>query len=110
MTRLDPAERSRAPLGVTADGRALGDPHQVGPREDHHPRPPKRPDWFAEEPAGEQTTLPEGVECIEQHEVEVTRQPAMLEPIVEDEQLRLELLDRDLGEPDAVAILEVGDV
>ena len=104
--RSGPARRSASRR--IAGARRLVD--QVGPREDDHAGPPQRADRLAEQPAGEEPAQAERVEGVEQDEVEVARQPAMLEAVVEDEQLGLQLLDGDRAPGDPVRVLEVGDV
>src|SRR5208282_4808566 len=60
--------------------------------------------------AREEFSKPEGIEGVEHDQVEITRQPAMLEPVVEDDQLRLQLGGGDGRELDPVRVLKVGNV
>ena len=45
-------------------------------------------------PRGKEPAQPEGIEGIEHDKVEIASQPAMLEPVVKDDQLRFQLARR----------------
>ncbi len=92
--RSGPARRS-ASARMAARSAGLD---QVGPRQDHDVGPPQRANRLAEQAAGQQSSQPERIEGIDQHQVEVAREPTMLEAVVEHQQLGLELLDRDPGQ------------
>src|SRR5947209_2921687 len=51
-----------------------------------------------------------GVGRVDQHNVEIARQPAMLEAVIEYEDLALQFLDRDTGEGDTVGSLQMGHI
>ena len=97
-----PAERPGRPLGPAPDRPARRLVDQVGPREHDHPGPPERPDRLAEQAPREDPAQAERVEGVEQDDVEVAGEPAVLEPVVEDQHLALQLLDRDPGQVDPV--------
>ena len=63
---------------------------QVGPREDDRGGAAERGDRLSEEPTGKKPPQTEGVEGVEHDQVKIASQPAMLEPVVEDDQLGLE--------------------
>ena len=111
MPRLDPVQRPGTSLGLGPDRRSLGRADQVGPRQDDHAGAPQRADRLAEQAAREQMPQPERLERIEQHHVEVARQPPMLKPVVEHDQLGLELVRRrSCASATRSAILKMGDV
>ena len=110
MPRLDPSGMTGEPLGPVPDRLAVRCGNLVGPREDYQAGPAERSGRLAQEPAGEETAEAEGVGGVEQDDVQVAREPAVLEAVVEDEELRVKLLDRDPGDPDPVGVLEVRDV
>ena len=108
---LDPAQRAGLPFGLGADRRPLGRVDQVGPRQDDHVRrAAASATGSRSRPRGNRSTQAERLEGIDQHQVEVARQPPMLEAVVEHEQLGLELVDGDPAERDAIGVLEMGDV
>ena len=66
---------------------------------------------LAQEPTGKQPPQTERVEGVEHDDVEIARQPAMLEPVVEDDQLCLQFeRRRSRRSLTAVRVLKVGDV
>ena len=61
-------------------------------------------------PRREEPAQAERIEGVEHHEVEVAGQAAVLEAVVEDDQLGFQLVHGDPGERDAIGILEMRDV
>ncbi len=61
-------------------------------------------------PRGNRFPRPNGSSRVDEDDIEVARQAAMLEPVVQHEQLRFKLLDGHPGQPGAIAVLKVGDV
>ena len=70
----------------------------------------ERADRLSHQPTREEFSEPEGVEGVEHDQVEIARQPTMLEPVVENDQLRLQLDGGDGRELDPVGVLKVGNV
>ena len=66
---------------------------EISPRQHDDVRAPERSDRLAEQPSGKETAEPEWLQRVEQDDIKVARQPAMLKSVVQHDQLGLQLLD-----------------
>ncbi len=64
----------------------------------------------AEQSSWEKMIGPERVECVQQHDIEVSPEPPMLKPVIQHQHLRLQLLDRDVSQRRPVSILQMRDI
>ncbi len=65
---------------------------------------------FSQQAAGELPAAARRGRCVNEDDLQVSRQSAMLHPVVEDEDFRFQLLCRNLRDPDPVGALQVGHV
>ncbi len=83
---------------------------EVGPGDEREVGATQTGAWFAEQAPGEQMPVAPGVERVDQDEIEVPGEAAVLEAIVEDQQLRGEFFAGNAGGGDAVGVLQMGDI
>jgi hypothetical protein len=98
------------PFGFGADRSAVRISDQVRPRENDDTRAPERSNGLAKQPAWAQVRKPKWLEGIEQDDIEIARQPAVLEPIVEHDQLAFELHRGDPCEASAIRTLKMRNI
>ena len=70
-------------------------------------RPAKTGERLAQCAAGEDVFETERLERVEEHDIEIAAQTAVLESIIKEQQLRIEILDSHFGGGDAIAVLYV---
>ena len=73
-------------------------------------RPPQSGWRLAQQAARQQVAVAPRGRRVDQHEVEVAAQPAVLKAVVEDEHFAFQLLDGGAGQGDAVGPLQVRHV
>jgi hypothetical protein len=89
-------------LRRAANAFPFGRGHEVGPGENDKVRAPEGPNRFSQKSTGKQSPATEGIQGINQDDVEVAGKPPVLESVVEDQNLGVELLDRDSREHHAI--------
>jgi hypothetical protein len=108
--RFQPQSVWREPLDAFTDRVPHFGAEQVGAGEYDHVSARQVRERLAEQAAGQQSFAAERVEAVEQHDVEVAMEAAMLEGVVEQDELRAMLVDRLLGGGMAIAVLEMGNI
>jgi hypothetical protein len=73
----------------------------------NHARPLQASERLTQQAAGKKPPMPPGIGGIDQHEIKVPLQAAMLKAIIQNQQLALQLLHRGSGQGDAVRALEM---
>ncbi len=110
MARLDDRHGGSQALQLTAQRRQGAGIDLVAPGQDHQVGPPHAAGRLTQQTARQQMAVTPGHGGIEQHQVHVTGQPAMLESVVEDQDLAFELLQRGPGQGNTIRPLQVRHV
>ncbi len=110
VSRFHPASWTSPALGFGTDHRAIREADQVGPGQDDDGGTPQRSYRLAEQPAWKQAPQPEWLERVQQNQIDVSRQAAVLKTIIKDDELGLELERRDLRQRHPVRVLQMGNI
>src|SRR3954468_20827665 len=90
-----------------SDRRALGGRDCIGATQTDSMCAGEAGEWLAQRAAGEDVVEAERLQRVEQNDVEVTREAAVLEAIVEDNHVRIVITDSVISGRDPIAILDV---
>src|SRR4051794_40824610 len=90
-----------------SDRRALGGRDCVGATQTDSMCAGEAGEWLAQRAAGEDVIEAERLERVEENDVEVTREAAVLEAIVENNRTRIAVMDSFFSGGDPIAILDV---
>ena len=81
------------------EGRERPGRHALGARHDDRVRPREPLDRLAQEAARQETPVAEGIRCIEQHDVHVAVEAAVLKPVIEQQEVDVGPLGEESSPP-----------